>query len=265
MFAAKHLPAPDGRLRDAPPCASSPRPARRGPRCAARRAPAWSRAATAPPRARCSRCSTPHVERTGCSCSTPTTASRPGRRRARDAVRRAGHAAQPDAVLRARAAVAGAAAVRDDVPPDVVVLHTSRRRTTGVSLGTEVNVLPAAIEACRARGGLGRRAGQPRRCRGPTATALLDPDDGRLRDRGRRAARRAARRPPPDDAARRSASGSPLASPDGATLQLGIGAVPDATLPGLTGRRGLRDLVGDVLRRRPRPRRRPARSTPPRR
>jgi hypothetical protein len=39
-------------------------------------------------------------------------------------------------------------------PPDVVVLHVSAPRDGTVSMGTEVNVLPAAVEAVRARGGL---------------------------------------------------------------------------------------------------------------
>jgi len=39
-------------------------------------------------------------------------------------------------------------------PPDVVVVHTSPPADGKVSLGIEVNILPAAIEAARARGGL---------------------------------------------------------------------------------------------------------------
>ena len=38
--------------------------------------------------------------------------------------------------------------------PDAVLLHTSLPRDGKVSLGIEVNVLPAAIEQARARGGL---------------------------------------------------------------------------------------------------------------
>src|ERR1700721_1219650 len=42
-----------------------------------------------------------------------------------------------------------------DAPlPDVVLVHTSMPADGTVSLGVEVNVLPAAIEAVRARGGL---------------------------------------------------------------------------------------------------------------
>ena len=39
-------------------------------------------------------------------------------------------------------------------PPDLVLVHTSTPRAGKVSLGTEVNILPAAIERARARGGL---------------------------------------------------------------------------------------------------------------
>src|SRR5580698_3959759 len=40
------------------------------------------------------------------------------------------------------------------LPPDVVLVQTSVPSDGAVSLGTEVNVLPAAIEAVRSRGGL---------------------------------------------------------------------------------------------------------------
>ena len=50
---------------------------------------------------------------------------------------------------------------RSALPPDVVVVHTSLPRDGKVSLGIEVNVLPAAIEAARARGGAGRRPARP--------------------------------------------------------------------------------------------------------
>ena len=41
-----------------------------------------------------------------------------------------------------------------DRPPDAVIVHTSVPRDGKVSLGIEVNVLPAAVERVRARGGL---------------------------------------------------------------------------------------------------------------
>src|SRR5450759_4919482 len=39
-------------------------------------------------------------------------------------------------------------------PPDVVLVHTSMPYDGSVSMGCEVNILPAAIEAVRSRGGL---------------------------------------------------------------------------------------------------------------
>ena len=40
------------------------------------------------------------------------------------------------------------------LPPDVVVLHCAPPQDGLLSLGIEVNILPAAVDACRARGGL---------------------------------------------------------------------------------------------------------------
>jgi len=41
---------------------------------------------------------------------------------------------------------------RTTMPPDLVVLNTTRPSNGKVSLGVEVNILPAAVEAARARG-----------------------------------------------------------------------------------------------------------------
>ncbi|MCK9894152.1 acetyl-CoA hydrolase/transferase family protein [Frankia sp. AgB32] len=122
--------------------------------------------------------------------------------------------------------------------PEVVVLHTSLPAGGRVSLGTEVNILPAAVEAARAGGGL--------------VVAQLNPDmpytfgDGELPvDLVDLAVE--AEQPLPSPAARvvgeaARAIGERVAAlvTDGATLQMGIGGVPDATLAALTGRRGLR-------------------------
>ena len=122
--------------------------------------------------------------------------------------------------------------------PDVVVLHCAPPRDGLLSLGTEVNVLPAALEACRARSGtvvavvndrmpytlgdalvpldavdLAVEVSTPL----PAHTPLVPDDDSRLI--GERVAARVG---------------------DGATLQAGIGGVPDATLAALRDRRGLR-------------------------
>src|SRR5829696_958815 len=44
--------------------------------------------------------------------------------------------------------------LRQRLQPDIVLLHTSTPAEGALSLGVEVNILPAAIEAARARGGL---------------------------------------------------------------------------------------------------------------
>lgn len=124
-----------------------------------------------------------------------------------------------------------------DRPPDVVLLHTSVPRDGRVSLGIEVNILPAAIERTIARGGL--------------VVAQLNPampyvlGDGEI-DCDRVALAVEVESPlaspsvrPFDDVT--LAIGSHVTSfvGDGATLQLGIGQVPDAILHSLGGRRRL--------------------------
>ena len=124
------------------------------------------------------------------------------------------------------------------IPPDVVIVHCAPPRDGQLSLGIEVNVLPAAIEGCRGRSGrvvavvndqmpytygdaqipveavdLAVEVSTPIPAHDPTAP---DADSSAI---GERVASRVS---------------------DGATLQMGIGGVPDATLDALTGRRGLR-------------------------
>ena len=124
------------------------------------------------------------------------------------------------------------------LPPDAVVLHTTPPRDGKVSLGVEVNVLPSAVEAARRRGGIviaQTNAEMP----WTFGDAVLDLDqvdvlvdaDGPMPHA------------PVGSVDEDSATiGSLVAErvPDGATLQAGIGAVPDATMHGLVGRRGLR-------------------------
>jgi acyl-CoA hydrolase len=124
------------------------------------------------------------------------------------------------------------------LPPEVVLLHCAPPVDGQLSLGLEVNVLPAAVEACRARGGLVVAVVNPRmpytfgdaqipvehvdlavEIEAPLATHLPVP---------------------PDDDSR--AIGELVASQilDGSTMQLGIGGVPDATLAALISRKGIR-------------------------
>lgn len=124
------------------------------------------------------------------------------------------------------------------LPPDVVCIMVAPAFEGRLSLGCEVNVLPAAIEACHARGGL-VIAQVNRHMPWTYGDGVLDPDDidyafeaDAPLDEPAVAA--------PDDAARRIGELVAARIGDGATLQLGIGMVPDATLPGLADRRGLR-------------------------
>jgi acyl-CoA hydrolase len=122
--------------------------------------------------------------------------------------------------------------------PDVVVLHTSPPRHGVVSLGIEVNVMPAAIEACRSRGGTVIAQVNPKmpftygdaivpltsidvlfEAEEPLTTGTPLPLDDTSRGIGERIAARIS---------------------DGSTLQMGIGGIPDAVLTALADRRGLR-------------------------
>jgi acyl-CoA hydrolase len=134
------------------------------------------------------------------------------------------------------------------LPPDIVLVHTSTPYDGKLSLGAEVNVLPAAIEAARARGGL--------------VVAQADPDipyvygDGELPldvfDHVVEASD-ALGMPAPtpvDDVSAAIAERVASRISDGATLQLGIGAVPDAVLAGLRSHRNLRvwsEMVSDGI------------------
>jgi hypothetical protein len=122
-------------------------------------------------------------------------------------------------------------------PPDVVCVTVAPAVDGMLSLGTEVNVLPAAIEACRARGGL-VVAQVNSKMPWTYGDAVLDPTavDVCLEVE---AALDEPSTAEPDDAARRIGELVAARVGDGATLQLGIGMVPDATLPGLGQRRGL--------------------------
>lgn len=124
------------------------------------------------------------------------------------------------------------------LPPDVVLLHTSPPRDGSVSLGIEVNLLPAAIEATRARGGvvvavINRHMPYTY---GDAVVPLDHVDVAVEVDEPL-----ATLDPLPPDVTSR-AIGDRVAArvSDGSTLQLGIGGVPDAVLHGLGARRGLR-------------------------
>lgn len=122
--------------------------------------------------------------------------------------------------------------------PDVVVVHTTTPREGKVSLGLEVNILPAAIEAANARGALVVAQMNPRMpwTFGDAEISLDLVDLGVEVDEPLASHHAAA---PSEEAA---AIGARIAREvrDGSTLQAGIGEVPDATVARLTERRGLR-------------------------
>lgn len=127
---------------------------------------------------------------------------------------------------------------RSVLPPDAVVLHTTRPRDGKVSLGVEVNVLPAAVEEVRRRGGV-VIAQVNDRMPWTGGDAVLDADLIDVLVEGDAPLPTTPAGTVDEESARIGAQVARRVS-DGATMQAGIGAVPDATLHGLSARRGLR-------------------------
>jgi acyl-CoA hydrolase len=138
--------------------------------------------------------------------------------------------------------------LRGPLAPDAVVVHVAPARRGLFSMGTEVNILPAAVTAARSRGGV-VVAVVNRRMPYTGGDALLPTDDVDL------VVEVEAALPSPDVAAGPPDVQSQMIGewvsariPDGATVQAGIGAVPDAVLRGLGDRRGLRiwsEMISD--------------------
>lgn len=137
--------------------------------------------------------------------------------------------------------------------PDVVVLHVSAPIDGVVSMGIEINVLPAAVEAVKARGGLlvAQINSQMPYTYGD-GEIPLDAFDAVIEADA--SIEHASHKPPSTGAAAEAARviGELCSSRvhDGATLQLGIGEVPDATLPGLSRLKGLgvwSEMVSDGI------------------
>lgn len=122
-------------------------------------------------------------------------------------------------------------------PPDVVLLHTSTPRSGNVSLEIEVNILLAAVERVRARGGLVIAQLNPRM---PYTLGDSELEEGLIdlaievdEDLPSPAIR------PGHEHAEQIAELVAELIDDGSTLQLGIGQVPDATLRAVASRRKL--------------------------
>jgi acyl-CoA hydrolase len=127
---------------------------------------------------------------------------------------------------------------RSTLAPDVVVLHTTTPRDGTVSLGVEVNILPAAVEAARARGGRVIIQMNPRMpyTYGDAVLKVEDVDYAVEVDEPLSSHPVA----PLDDTSKAIGEAVAARVVDGSTMQLGIGAVPDAVLHGLTARKGLK-------------------------
>ncbi len=128
--------------------------------------------------------------------------------------------------------------IRNFYRPDVVFIHTSQQRFDTVSLGTEVNILPRAIETARAHGGLviAQSNKQMPYTYGDAQIYESEIDylvevDEPLQEK-----------PATEITDTQAEIGSRIAAlvEDHSTLQLGIGGVPDAVLLALKERKGLR-------------------------
>lgn len=127
---------------------------------------------------------------------------------------------------------------RDHFRPDIVFIHTSPKRFDTVSLGVEVNILPAAIEAARARNGIviAQANKQMPYTYGDAQIYeseidyLIEVDEPLLE------------KPATSITDLQLEIGSRIASliENHSTLQLGIGGVPDAVLASLKDRKEMR-------------------------
>jgi acyl-CoA hydrolase len=124
------------------------------------------------------------------------------------------------------------------LPPDAVVVHCAPPRDGQLSMGIECNILPAAIESCRARSGR-IIAVINRQMPYTFGDALLPIDQV---DLAIEVDSPLPEIPPavPDDDSNRIGELVAVRVPNGATLQAGIGAIPDATIAQLKGHKGLR-------------------------
>jgi acyl-CoA hydrolase len=136
--------------------------------------------------------------------------------------------------------------------PDLVILHVAPPRDGMLSLGIEVNVLPAAIERCRARGGLVLAQINPLMPY-TFGDAQIPVDAVDLAIEAEEPLASPETRTADDDSdgvyARIGEQVAELVG-DGATIQTGIGAVPDAALAALGHRRGLRvwsEMISDGI------------------
>ncbi len=128
--------------------------------------------------------------------------------------------------------------IRDYARPDAVFLHTSQQRHDTVSLGTEVNILPAAIEAAHAHGGIVIAQANKQMPYTYGDAQIYESEIDYLVEVDQPLLVKPETKFSPESLQ----IGDRIASliEDNSTLQLGIGAIPDSVLNSLKGRRGLR-------------------------
>lgn len=128
--------------------------------------------------------------------------------------------------------------LRDQLAPDVVLLHTSEPRFDTVSLGIEVNILPAAIESARERGGLviAQSNSKMPYTYGDSQIYENEIDFFFSHEEALNIHTPVAI----SDIAHKIGSQIAELVPSGSTLQLGIGSVPDAVVERMVSRKDLR-------------------------
>jgi acyl-CoA hydrolase len=128
--------------------------------------------------------------------------------------------------------------IRDRYQPDVVLLHASSVQDGKVSLGVEVNVLPSAIEAAKAKGGIVVVQSNPRMpyTFGDGEISIDDIDFlVEVEEELNEAPSIALNETSIEIGARIAAQVA-----NGSTLQLGIGAIPNAVIAAMQKHNGLR-------------------------
>lgn len=128
--------------------------------------------------------------------------------------------------------------LEDYYPPDLVLLHTAAPRGDKFSLGIETNILPAAIEIAKKRGGLVIAQANSLM---PYTFGDSEIDESQIDywvETEEPLLIHASRDATDDEIKIGKLVASQIS--DGATLQTGIGAVPDAVLDELSASKGLR-------------------------
>jgi acyl-CoA hydrolase len=128
--------------------------------------------------------------------------------------------------------------IRDFARPDAVFIHTSERRHDTVSLGTEVNILPAAIESARAHGGVVIAQANKQMPYTYGDAQIYESEIDYLVEVDQPLLTKQETTFAPESLE----IGARIAAliEDNSTLQLGIGAIPDSVLSALKDRKGLR-------------------------